>query len=430
MSKTIKIPYGRSFLTLPDDLFQSLTILEAGAQRQAPAQPAALLQKALENPIGSQRLSQLAQGCERVLVLTSDHTRPLPSRLTLPPLLHEIRLNNPNVQIRILVATGYHRQTRPDELLEKFGRELLAHETFQIHDCHKQEELVYKGLLPSGGELWLNRAVDWADLVVAEGFIEPHFFAGFSGGRKSLMPGIAGAQTVLANHCAEFIASPFARTGQLAHNPIHKDMVYAARQVPLAFISNVLLDANQNITAAFAGDLEQAHEAGCRVLDRVARVRQVEADLVITSNGGYPLDQNIYQAVKGMTAAEACVRPGGVIIMVAACEDGTGGEAFYRWFQQAPSPRAVSRAIASRSRQDTLPDQWQAQILARVLERATVILVTDRCDPETVERMHLRHASNLDQAIGQARQLLADWGQAVVIPDGVGVIVRRETSTP
>lgn len=382
-----------------------------------------LVKKALFDPIESERVSELAKNAGRVLLITSDHTRPVPSRTTLPVFLKEIRRMNPDVEVKILVATGFHRPMTYEEIVEKFGQDIVDHETIINHNSRDEGSMTFKGILPSGGELWLNKLVDWADLVVSEGFIEPHFFAGFSGGRKSILPGIASARTVLSNHCSKFIACNEARTGKLENNPIHMDMIFAARAAKLKFILNVVINSDKKIIRAFTGHPEKAHEEGCRFVSNLAGVGAVEADIVITSNGGYPLDQNIYQAVKGMTAAEACVKPGGVIIMVSACNDGHGGEAFYNWFAKSSGPAEVAEKISGISRKDTLPDQWEAQILARILLKARVIVVTDICDAAMIEKMHMLHAENLEAAVKKAIALTDENAEITVIPDGVGVIV-------
>lgn len=328
-------------------------------------------------------------------------------------------------EIIILVATGYHRPTSAQELEAKFSREVVDNERIVVHDCRDRRTLTYRGLLPSGGELWLNSLVDWADLVTAEGFIEPHFFAGYSGGRKSVLPGIAGETTVLANHCAAFIAHPAARTGNLTGNPLHTDMLHAAREAGLRFIHNVVLNSRKEVAASFAGHPEKAHEAGCAWLSERCRVRPVPAPIVITSNGGYPLDQNIYQAVKGMTAAAATAATGGVIIMVSACQDGHGGQAFHDWLREAPGPEEVARRIAVIPPEETRPDQWEAQILAGILARHKVILVTDRCDPTLVTGMHMLHARTVQEALTMAGSLVGAGAAVTVIPDGVSVVVEK-----
>jgi nickel-dependent lactate racemase len=200
-------------------------------------------------------------------------------------------------------------------------------------------------------------------------------------------------------------------------------MLFAAEKAGLAFILNVALDADKKIIRAFAGHPDKAHQKGCDWVGRKAAVKRQVADIVITSNGGYPLDQNIYQAVKGMTTAESCVREGGVIIMVAACEDGHGGDAFYRWFTETRTPAEIADRIACIAQKDTLPDQWEAQILARILKKCTVIMVTNQCDPQIVKGMHLLQAPDIDTALKIARKKVGEKADIVVIPDGVQVIV-------
>jgi nickel-dependent lactate racemase len=228
----------------------------------------------------------------------------------------------------------------------------------------------------------------------------------------------------MANHCSEFIASEYARTGVIENNPIHRDMLYAAKQAKLAFILNVVIDSDKNIINAFAGDSELAHKEGCRFVMELASVKAAPADIVVSSNGGYPLDQNIYQSVKGMTAAEATCREGGVIIMVSACSDGHGGKSFYDNMASAKSPREVLERVAKIGRNETAPDQWEFQILARVLDKYKVILVTDLCDPEMIKAMHMEHAYTFEEALLKAYELKGRDAKVTVIPDGVSVIVR------
>ena len=334
-------------------------------------------------------------------------------------------MGNPAAEIRILIATGTHRPTTDAEMRAKFGDALVSRETFVNHVC-TDGAMVFKGTLPSGGELWLNSLVDWADLLVAEGFIEPHFFAGFSGGRKSVLPGIAAQKTVLYNHNTGFIDNPAAVRGNLAGNPLHIDMAHAAKLAKLAFILNVALDGDRRVRAAFAGDPEAAHEKGCEACLAETAVHRAAADIVVTSNGGYPLDQNVYQSVKGMAAAEACVRQGGVIIQCAALGDGAGGDAFYRWFKEAESPQAVADAIRRVPASQTRQDQWEAQILARVLLRATVIFVTGRENRALIEDMHMQWAGDLRKAMRVADGIAGADATVAVIPDGVGVVIRRD----
>jgi len=418
------LPYSRTRLDLevPD---AGLTgVLESRVNAYTPpGPPEILVERAFDVPIGSPRLETLVSGARRITIITSDHTRPVPSRLTLPVWLRRIRKGRPDAEISILVATGCHRATTTEEQTRWFGEDLVRNERIVIHDSRDDAALVRVGTLPSGGELWLNRLAVETDLLLAEGFIEPHFFAGFSGGRKSVLPGVAGYRTVLANHCAAFIDSPSARTGILENNPIHADMVSASRQARLAFIMNVVLDADKRIIHAVAGHPETAHARGCEFLQGLCRVPRIPADIAVTTNGGFPLDQNIYQAVKGMTAAEAVCNEGGVIVMVAACEDGHGGRSFYERMANARSPREVLNQTSLVPMDKTAPDQWEYQILARILSRFTVILVTDRCDRSLVESMHMKHAATIGEAMDAAFRIKGCDARVTVIPDGVGVIV-------
>lgn len=419
----LQFPYGKESLSceIPDDRLQG--VLTSALHDYVPeADQYELVERALANPIGTPPLCELAQGKHRIVLLASDHTRPVPSRAMIPPMLRELRRGNPDADITILIATGCHRGTTREELCAKFGEEIVAREKIAVHDCD-EASFVEVGTLPSGGMCTLNRLVMDADLVVAEGFIEPHFFAGYSGARKSVLPGVASRQTVLANHCSEFIASPAARTGILQGNPIHRDMVWAARRARLAFIVNAVINARKEAVYAVAGDMEAAHEAGCAFLSGLCRVKAKPADIVITTNGGYPLDQNIYQAVKGMTAAEATVRRGGVIVMLARSEDGHGGEGFYHQMADEPDMEKTLAQFLRRGRDETVPDQWQTQIFIRVLQKASVIYVSDAPD-EMVRALHMTPAHSMEEALRLAEARLGNpCATVTAIPDGVSVIV-------
>ncbi len=424
----LPIPFDTGFLELDLPDRRIAGVVRSRLSELASSQSeTALVAASLAAPLASAPLAELAKGKKRVCVITSDHTRPVPSRITLPPLLAEIRRGSPQAEITILVATGCHRAMTEKEMRQRFGDDVFERERFLVHDCSDDDAFVSIGTLPSGGDCIVNRAIMDTDLLVAEGFIEPHFFAGYSGGRKAVLPGCANRVTVLANHCAEFIDSPLARTGILDGNPIHADMLYAARTAKLAFILNVVLDPEKRIVASFAGDMEQAHRAGCDFFASYGEAAAVKAPIVITSNGGYPLDQNLYQAVKSMTAAEACAEKGGVIIVASACRDGHGGEDFFHAFSRIPTAEGVMREFLSRSREQTEPDQWQTQILCRILIKHPVIMVTGPGAPRAmIEAMNMRWAPTLPDALHQAERILANPEAAVtVIPDGVGVIIRE-----
>jgi lactate racemase len=421
----VKIPYSKQILEIEIDDKNLAGVLESKAEEyKSGGTQEELVEMALDNPIGSETLEVLVKGKKNMVIITSDHTRPVPSKVTMPILLRRIREVNPDIEITILIATGFHRPTTHEELVNKMGEEIVRNEKIIVHDAFDDSAMVKLGTLPSGGELIINKLAVDTELLIAEGFIEAHFFAGFSGGRKSVLPGIASATTVMANHCGEFIASPNARTGVLINNPIHRDMLYAAEKSKLAFILNVVINSEKKVIKAFAGHSEKAHLKGCEFVMELSKVDKIPADIAVSSNGGYPLDQNIYQSVKGMTAAEATCIEGGVIIMVSACNDGHGGQSFYDNLAQAKTPRELLDRIAKVPRNETVPDQWEFQILARMLDKYTVIMVTDMCDPQMIKNMHMEHAASFEEALKRAYEIKGSDAKVVVIPDGVSVIVR------
>ena len=422
---SINIPYHKSEQKISIQKRFIQNIIESDVDDIEPDQDETeIVEKALDEPIDSPPLSQLAKNNDEALIITSDHTRPVPSSITLPILLNRIREANPEIKVKILIATGLHRAPTKKEQIDKFGKKIVENENIIVHDSKDHEAIEKVGTLPSGGELHLNRNILQTDLLIADGFIEPHFFAGFSGGRKSVLPGVAGYNTVLGNHCAEFISSNHAKTGILKNNPIQKDMLYAADKAGLDFILNVIINSEKEIIRAFAGDYNTAHQQGVNFLKDKAAVKTERTDIVITSNGGYPLDQNIYQSVKGMTAGEACCKEGGVIIMVAGCADGAGGESFYKEMAQADSPQEVLEKTRKKSRIETIPEQWEYQILARILSKHTVIMVTDKIEPDIIKKMHMKHAKTLEQALEKAREITTQDAKINVIPEGVSVIIK------
>ena len=419
----IKLPYGRTHLSanIPDARLHAVLLSHLEDYQPALGE-VELVESALRAPIGSEPLEKLVEGKNNVVLIASDHTRPVPSKVLVPPILAAIRRGNPQAEVTILIATGCHRGTTKAELIEKFGREIVEKEKIVIHDCADEENMVTIGTLPSGGALRINRIATEADLLISEGFIEPHFFAGFSGGRKSVLPGIAAKETVYWNHNAEFISDPCARTGILEGNPLHRDMIFAARAAKLAFICNVVINAKHQVVNAFAGDCEQAHIAGTQFLKELCQCPKDPADIVITTNNGYPLDQNMYQAVKGMTSAEATCKEGGVIIMAASCSDGHGGESFMKTITEDVPAAQILAKIEATPKKDTVPDQWESQILARILSKYHVVLVS-HADPDLVSAMKMHPAENVSQALEIADGLLGRKGSIAVIPEGISTII-------
>ena len=420
----ISIPYGKETIQYSFDDGNLRGVLASKLhEMKSKCDQTECVRQALADPIGSPLLRDLSVGKKNIVVITSDHTRPVPSRISMPLILDEIRRGAPDANVTIVIATGVHRETSREELIYKFGENIVDSERIVIHDAFKTEEMQFIGVLPSGCKLSVNRVVAEADLVVAEGFIEPHFFAGFSGGRKSILPGVASAESVMSNHCGRLIGSPLSRTGNLRGNPLHEDMVAAAKMCRLEFIVNVVIDSEKKVVCAFAGDTVTAHETGCEFVAEQCRVKAVMSDIVITSNGGYPLDQNVYQSIKSMTAAEASVNRDGVIICVSKCNDGSGGDELVRWFSDGKTPREINDIIIGTPPEQTKGDQWMAQILSRIMLRSRVIMVTDECSKNIVETMGMIWCSDIEAALKTAYKIRPNADGITVIPDGISVIV-------
>ena len=420
--KTIEIPYytGHMQMHIEEENLKAL-IMAKGDSYDPGKSEGDLVREALKDPIGALPLHKLAEGKKKVTLVTSDHTRALPSKLTLPILLEEIRKGNPDADITILIATGLHRPPTETEMRNMFGDSIVDKEKIAVNHAFEPDEFVFMGTLPSGAEFHVNRLEVECDLLVTEGFIEPHFFAGFSGGRKSILPGICNAATVNENHSYRAISSEKAATGVLKQNPIHEDMITAAKRVNVQFILNVAQNSQKKVIAAFAGDLEEAHEKGVEFVRGLSQCPSITGDIVVTSNGGYPLDQNLYQTPKAVSTAEACAGEDGIIIMAASCVDGMGGEFFEKLIVMG-TVEEIDSYLSSIPPKETISEQWCAQIYARILKKHKVILVTTYLEREAVEKANMIHALSLDEALETAYRLKGHDAKVVVIPDGVSVL--------
>lgn len=415
----MKIPYGKGFLeaSVPDE-----NLLGVVHSRDADrVENLDLAFSRIDALIG--RLSSL-KGLtrkSRATILVTDSTRATPNKAILPPLLEAVEKRISGENITILVANGLHKPLPERELEELLGDVVRRYEALN-HDAEKPEDQVFVGGTSFGTRVYVNRLVPESDLVIGTGLIEPHFFAGYSGGRKIILPGVAAKQSIYDNHSFKMIDHPLARYGVLDGNPIHEDMVEAVRMCKLDFIVNAVIDKHRRLLKLFYGDPLEAHAEGVRFLDEMVRVKAGRrADIVITSNGGYPLDRNLYQAVKGMATGDLLVRKNGVIVMVAECVDGVGRGhgTFYRLMAEAKSPEDVLERIR---REEPIKDQWEAQYLARILKHAKVIVVTRNIKPSVVEEMHMMHASELQEAVEMAFREAGRGAKVSVVPEGPYVI--------
>ena len=346
-AKQVALAYGRHGLTI--EVPEHAAVVRP---RQVPGvgDEAAALRAALAEPIGAPPLAQLAAGKRRVVVTHSDITRATPNDRILPVLLAALeQAGVARGDVTLINALGTHRRQTPEELRQMLGADVVARYRCLQHDAWDDANLTAAGTTRRGNAIRLNRLVMEADLVIFTGFIEPHFFAGFSGGPKGALPALAGHESVLTNHGCAMIADPGATWGVTDGNPIWEEMREAARLIEPLFLLNVTLNGNGEISGVFAGDVIEAHRRGCGFVRDSAMVAVPEPfDAVVTTNSGYPLDQNLYQTVKGMQAAKGIVRSGGAIIMAAGCEDGLPDHGRYaELLAEAGSPEAVLAAAAA-----------------------------------------------------------------------------------
>ncbi len=374
------------------------------------------IKKSIENPIGVERLKTMVKEGSKVAIVVSDITRPVPSDKILPPLLEEMSVVDKK-NIVIINATGAHRPNTYEELCEMLGKSIVDNYNIINHDAFDEESLTCIGKNDLGHDVWINKAYMDADVKILTGFIEPHFFAGFSGGRKSVLPGIIGQENLKINHGAPMIDSPMARYGLLECNPIHEDMLSTAKKAGVDFIVNVTLNSEHEITGVFSGDLEKAHEEGVEFVKSTAMQKVPELyDVVITTNSGYPLDMNLYQGVKGMAAAEGIIKSKGSIIMAAECSDGIGSDEFYELLASKDSPAQLLKTI--RKKGFYVDAQWQVQVLARILKDFNVYLYSDCISCDVATDCHLVHTDSIEKTVIDLKNQIGSAIKIAVMPEG------------
>jgi nickel-dependent lactate racemase len=407
----VELAYGTEGrrVEVPDDA----TVIE-------PADPPGLadqedaVQRALDRPLAGPSLAELAAGARRVAVVFPDLTRPMPNRTVLPPLLGLLaRCGVPDAAITLLCATGTHRQATPSEMRELVGEEIVGRYTIVDHDSYGRDHVEVGRV--DGTPILLQREYVEADLRIVTGFVEPHFFAGFSGGPKAVCPGIAATETILEAHHPRRIADAASTFVTRSGNPVH-DFVRAAVALGPPHLSvDVAINRRRQVTAVFAGPLEVAHDAACAFVgSSVVQGVAAPFDVVVSTNGGHPLDRNLYQAVKGMAAAERIVRPGGIIVMVAACRDGipAGGG-----FAGVLSRSRTAADLVDAAGGPEL-DRWQAQVLGRVLQRAQVWLYSEGMTDEMASDALLVPVHDLSTVVDEALTALGGSGTVAVLPLG------------
>jgi lactate racemase len=412
----IELAYGSDGLTvdLPDD---RTTVVEP-LHPQAAADERAEVLAALRRPVAGPPLREVVRGRRTVAISICDGTRPQPRQIVVPALLEELEGLVRLEDVVVLVATGTHRGNTPDELQAMLGKEVLAAVRVVNHDARDDASLTWLGRHGADVPVWLNSEWAAADVRITTGFVEPHFFAGFSGGPKLVAPGLAGLETTLTLHDAARIGHPDARWGVTHGNPVHDDVRAIAAATGAHFALDVVLDGEQRIARAFGGELFAMHEAACALVRQTAmRAVPRPFDVVLTTNSGFPLDQNLYQAVKGMSAAAQVVREGGTIVCAAECRDGFPAHGPYREeLTAAASPAALLEAIAARTQ--TVADQWQIQIQAGIQSRSRVIVHTSYLSDAELAEAHLEQTPDVEATVRHLLEDAGSGGRVCVLPYG------------
>jgi nickel-dependent lactate racemase len=412
----IKLAYGKTGLPVELDDSLNVTVVEPTFV-PALADPEAAVRDALRAPIGSPPLRDLVRPGMRVAVVFSDITRPAPNPLILTAVL-EVLDGIPGVETTLFNALGTHRPNTETELRGMVGDAIFERRRIVQNDTFDPATQVRVGVTSKGHETWLNAELMACDLKILTGFIEPHLFAGFSGGGKAIMPGMAGQRTVLGNHDAGMVGHPKATWGVTQGNPIWEEVGEVAGQAGRLFLLNVTLNRDKAVTGVFAGDLDQAHAAGCAFVKRSAMVAVPQPfDIVVTTNSGYPLDINLYQSVKGMRAADQVVRPGGSIIIATRCWDGLPEHGLYgKILRESKSPRELLDKICALGFLEQ--DQWQAQIQALIQLKADVYVRSDGLSNDEIRAALLLPCRKIEDTIGD---LVAKYGRGAsicVMPQG------------
>ena len=414
---TYRLAYGKHGLEFDLPLEQAQVTVVEPVHIPGLADPNHELTKSLQNPISSDPLRSRILLSDRVGIVVNDITRPTPTNQLLSAIFKEVD-SIPAEQITIFIATGTHRQNTTEELVSMLGERYTGAYRIVQNDARADSVFVDLGITSSGNLIRINRELVECDFRIVVGFIEPHFFAGFSGGGKTFMPGMAHLRSIMVNHSPENIDHPNARWGITKGNPIWEDIVEATRMLAPAFLVNVALNRDREIIGVFAGGIEEAHRVGTEFVKQHAMV-PVERpfDVVITSNAGYPLDLNLYQSVKGMSAASQIVKPGGSIIIAAECWDGIPAEGeFGRMLTEVSNPDALLNMVHQPGYRRQ--DMWQAQIHALILKQVDVYLFSENLSEEEIRSAYLRPCPSITSLIEDLKMRYGPDLQVCVLPEG------------
>lgn len=393
--------------------------------KQGVADPETEIEHALDHPIGTQRLSEITKAGDKVIIVVDDATRSTPSYLMIPPLINE--LNKSGIideDITIIFGCGSHRPVTQEEKERIIGKESLKRIKTISHDSTAKDQ-VFLGETSFGTKVYVNKIFAQADVKILAGDINLHYYAGYGGGRKGVLPAVSSKNTIQQNH--SLLLHPKAISGNLEENPIHEDMMEAAKLAKVNFILNVVTNSKNEIVKAFAGDLEQAFLEGIKLVDEMYKVQiEKRAKIVVASAGGYPYDINLYQASKTIYNALEAVKRRGIIILVAECPEGHGNEVFTDWMEKFNDLNQIEKEIKKRF----LLGGHKAYYLTKALQKATIILVSVMPDCYAVNTFKMRTASALNDALREAFELAGKNSKVYVMPHGSNTLPKFKTTIP
>lgn len=419
----MKLDYGKESIDITVDPEWNITVFKPSEQKPI-ENPIQKIKESINNPIGSLNLKEIIKKngkIESVCIIASDATRPVPSHLILEALIAELNIYGiADKQITILIATGLHRTSYEDEFERILGENLKNRIKVVDHIATKDNSLIKIGVIGDNHPILINKLYYKADLKILTGYVEPHFFFGFAGGRKSVIPGIAGAETIQYNHSAENIASSSARFGIYKENPLHKHSIETSKKVRADFIINVCINEEHKIIQVASGDFEKAHEKLVDFqLKHIFREINKPYDIVICGNGGYPLDLNLYQAVKSMAIGEMAVKKGGTIISVNECADGIGQDKFKELIFSGMTPKEIYEKILNK--EIVVPDQWEIQILARILMKADIYVIS-KLNEDEIGNIGLKYATTVEDAIKKCLREYGSNASILILPNGPTIL--------
>lgn len=416
------LAFGKTGITveLPDKF--NYRLLEARSARPLPDAQAAI-ERALDDPIESPPTGELARGKRSAAISVCDITRPAPNRLVLPPLLARLeRAGIPREAITILIATGLHRPATEAEIREIVGEEVAGAWRVANHDARNLASHRHLGSTASGTPVYIDERFVAADLHITLGFIEPHLMLGYSGGRKLIAPGLAAQETIKVLHSPKFMREPRAVEGSIEDNPLHRELLEIARVARHDFIVDVALARDRRIAGVFAGNPVAAHRRGVGFVSQtMLELLDEPVDAVITTSAGYPLDLTFYQSIKGITAAAHIVRPGGKIVLIAACEEGAGAPEFRRMLKEFPSWREFLQRI---EQEPVIVDQWQLEKLALVVAKAEVLFHVPGLPEEYHASLWGKVCPSAQAALDALASALPAGATVAVIPEGPYVLAK------